>query len=201
MFFHADELRKFWESQDAGAESETDSILAADEEGLNHLHMQARTPARGLWMWQCALKGGDIATNALAVNTAVANPPGLRTVVWAVVSIWVFIAEACVWRSDGRSAKFCQVQLRNAASHLKDGCAGNTIQARMAARAASRLRWRRATWASSGHCQHLLHLLSREATNARAWSWGHSRLMLSRSMYASCTPAAPLARMHLHALA
>ena len=45
MFFHADELRKFWESQDAGAESETDSILAADEEGLGHLHMQARTPA------------------------------------------------------------------------------------------------------------------------------------------------------------
>ena len=42
MFFHADELRKFWESQDAGAESETDSILAADEEGLGHLHMQVR---------------------------------------------------------------------------------------------------------------------------------------------------------------
>ena len=46
MFFHADELRKFWESQDAGAESETDSILAADEEGLGHLNMQARVVSR-----------------------------------------------------------------------------------------------------------------------------------------------------------
>ena len=44
MFFHADELRKFWESQDAGAESETDSILAADEEGLGHLHVQVTVP-------------------------------------------------------------------------------------------------------------------------------------------------------------
>jgi hypothetical protein len=40
MFFQPEELRKFWESQDAGAESETDSILAADEEGLGHLHVQ-----------------------------------------------------------------------------------------------------------------------------------------------------------------
>ncbi len=40
MFFHADELRKFWESENNGAESETDSILAADEEGLGHLNVQ-----------------------------------------------------------------------------------------------------------------------------------------------------------------
>ena len=60
MFFHADELCRFWESQDAGAESETDSILAADEEGLGHLHMQASSPATNgvcLVLWSGNLMG------------------------------------------------------------------------------------------------------------------------------------------------
>ena len=40
MFFHADELRAFWEAEDNGAESETESMLAADEEGLGHLRVK-----------------------------------------------------------------------------------------------------------------------------------------------------------------
>lgn len=44
LFFHADELGAFWGSQDHGAESETDSILAADEEGLGHLNVQVMEP-------------------------------------------------------------------------------------------------------------------------------------------------------------
>ena len=41
MFFHANELRAFWEAEDNGAESETESMLAADEEGLGHLRVKA----------------------------------------------------------------------------------------------------------------------------------------------------------------
>ena len=48
MFFQPEELRKFWESQDAGVESETDSILAADEEGLGHLHMQVSVTMKSM---------------------------------------------------------------------------------------------------------------------------------------------------------
>ena len=40
MFFHASELRAFWEAEDNGAESETESMLAADEEGLGHLRVK-----------------------------------------------------------------------------------------------------------------------------------------------------------------
>ena len=40
MFFHANELRAFWEAEDNGAESETESMLAADEEGLGHLRVK-----------------------------------------------------------------------------------------------------------------------------------------------------------------
>ena len=40
MFFHANELRAFWEADDTGADSETESMLAADEEGLEHLQMK-----------------------------------------------------------------------------------------------------------------------------------------------------------------
>ena len=40
MFFHASELHAFWEAEDNGAESETESMLAADEEGLGHLRVK-----------------------------------------------------------------------------------------------------------------------------------------------------------------
>ena len=40
MFFHASELHAFWEAEGNGAESETESMLAADEEGLGHLRVK-----------------------------------------------------------------------------------------------------------------------------------------------------------------